>query len=169
MILNSVLAICFLYLCFKGTKLIREKLGLFAAIVFVFGLISFMNKPPNDSDKEKNIWKLVEDTTLKKKIQSVFGGFENEKITLDKNMMFRINLHVTFYRNKYTNELIPINAMTTNEGIMGGCKWQPEIVTIHEVENDTYEYSVSGTIEAQLLGLTVHNNYKSYTGRLKSQ
>lgn len=52
-ILNIGLFLFFIIICFKATKLIREKLGLIATIVFVFGLLSFVGNSNNHNDNKE--------------------------------------------------------------------------------------------------------------------
>ena len=42
-LLNIALGILFIYLCFKATKLINERIGLLASLVFVFGILAIMS------------------------------------------------------------------------------------------------------------------------------
>lgn len=48
-LLNIGLLIYFLSICFKVTKLIREKMGLFITVFFVLTLLSFIGNSNKDS------------------------------------------------------------------------------------------------------------------------
>ena len=52
-LLNIGLFIYFIVISIKATKLVREKVGLFASLIFLFGLLSFGGRSNND-DKEPN-------------------------------------------------------------------------------------------------------------------
>src|SRR5258705_4897776 len=112
MILNIVLFVFFIITCFRATKLIREKLGAFAAVIFVFGLLSFM-RHPNDEDKsarEKQKWYWEQDKKGDSLAYHYQKNFEN--IVLHKNMMFHINLGFVNYIKDDTKEVVPLKAYT---------------------------------------------------------
>ena len=43
-IFNGILLIYLIVICFKSVKLIKEKIGFLASLIFVLGLLSFMSK-----------------------------------------------------------------------------------------------------------------------------
>ena len=71
-LLNIALFLYFIIICFKATKLLREKVGLLASIIFVAGSLSFIGQSNIDNDnKEPNsnqirTWKFHSADTLNK-------------------------------------------------------------------------------------------------------
>lgn len=68
-LLNVGLFLCFIVICFRATKLIRQNFGLLAAVVFVFGLLSFIGSSNNNNNKEPDsnqikTWKFTQDDSL---------------------------------------------------------------------------------------------------------
>jgi len=168
-ILNSGLAILFIIVCFQATKLVRQKLGLLAAIFFVFGLFSFINKPTDqlESESDKHKWNWRSDN---KDDSLVYRNIQHKKIIVEKNMMFKINIGVQYYMKENSNQVVPISAFSTPEGTFSGYEWKPTSISIQIAENGRdLEYDVSGTIESKLLGSTVHYNYKNYSGIIKGE
>ncbi len=99
-LINVGLFIFFIVVCFKATKLIRENVGLFASIIFVFGLLSFIGQSNNDSDnKELNSnqiksWKFNSEDSLNN-AESYFLD-----IDLEKNLVSEFNLGIKYLRKK---------------------------------------------------------------------
>ena len=68
-LINIAILIYFVIICFKSTKVIKEKLGIFASLIFVLGLLSFIAKP-SDEESKSEIFDL-QNPTIK---QNTFKG-----------------------------------------------------------------------------------------------
>ena len=146
--------------------MIKEKMGLIAAIIFSIGILSFMNSPQEKTDTEKSKAKIIEivDST---KSQGSFGGYHDEIVELTSNFMFSINMRFTFARYNNTGELKLLTAHVFPTGMLGSSNWKPENVTIMKMDSITYDYEVYGVIESTLFGKAVISNNKNYSGTLK--
>ena len=93
-ILNFVLFVFFITICFKAMKLIRKEIGLFAAFIFVVGLLSFIgNSNSNDYNKEPNsnqikTWKFAPENGLNK------IGTYSVDVVLEKTLISEYNLPI---------------------------------------------------------------------------
>jgi len=163
MIVNICLSLYFIFICFKATKLIRERLGLFATLIFVFALFSFVCIPPEEDKSEvnKNTWS-YESSQNNDSIP--YHSNRYETILLTKNLMFDINLRVSYYKDIYTNEVIPLLATTGVNGVFGGYEWKPENISIAKRNDRSFEYYVSGTIKMSLLKVPLVHQNKIYAG-----
>ena len=163
--LNIALGLFFLFVCIKATKLIRQKLGIVGAIVFVFVLVSFACAPRSKTDKDlktgnvKN-WKFQSSDSLWK--------ISHDFIVLDKNWLSEINLYFQYGENKNTGLKVPTMAYSDMPGFIGGYNWKPVSINVYSTdENHKLAYSVVGNIEWTLLGLTVYHQLKTYDGEIE--
>lgn len=95
-LLNLGLVIYFLVLCFKATKLVREKIGLFAAVFFVLGLLTFIVQPVKDNygkgqnSNRLNSWIFASEDSLKQYSISALD------IDLEKNLISKKHLEIMY-------------------------------------------------------------------------
>ncbi|WP_282334855.1 hypothetical protein [Pinibacter soli] len=151
--------------CFRATKLVREKWGLFASIVFVFGLLSFMGSSNNDkSNKEPNsnqikTWKFTPEDSLDKK--ATFSTI----VKLEQTLVSDYQLHVTYGQDQQKHLNTPISASAWRTGLVSGTNWKPEFINVNQTDDNTkFEYFVDGTVEWKLLGMTIYSQPKLYKG-----
>jgi len=164
-LINVGLFIFFIAVCFKATKLIREKIGLFASIVFVFGLLSFIGQSNNESDNKKQnsnqikSWKYNSEDSLNSTESYLLD------INLEKNLVSELNLGIKYVRIKESLENIPISAYSSMTGFISGTSWQPKSIIVKRTNaNDKFKYFVAGVLEWKLLGMTVYLQSKDYKG-----
>ncbi len=163
MIVDICLSLYFIFICFKATKLIRERLGLFATLIFVFTIFSFVCIPPEEdkSEENKNKWSYessqINDTTA-------YQSNRSTTIVLTKNLMFGINLRVSYQKDIYKNEITPVIATTGINGVLGGYEWNPEYISITKLNDRSLEYYVAGTITMSLLRVPIVHQNKIYSG-----
>lgn len=164
-LINIGLFIFFIAICFKATKLLREKLGVFAAVVFVFGLLSFIGHTNNDNDNQEpnsnqiRSWKFTSEDSLK----------SNESyslhIDIKKTLLAKYNLLIRYGKAIHEDQNIPISASSSTEGFIGGTNWKPLYIQINRTnDNKKFEYFVNGVIQWKLLGATIISQYKTYEG-----
>jgi len=162
-LLNIGLFIFFIVICFKATKLIREKVGLFASIIFVFGLLSFVGHSGNDN-KEPNsnqikTWKFISEDSLKNNDSYLLY------IDLEKTLVSKYDLGIEYGKDKQRQINIPISAYSSTTGFISGTNWKPVSIIINRTnDNNKFEYFVGGVVEWKLLGATIYSQPKEYKG-----
>jgi hypothetical protein len=164
-LLNIGLGVFFIVVCFKATRLIREKIGLFAAFIFVFGLLSFMQY--SNSDKDNSVphsnyaktWKFISQDSL-------HGGSNTFiDIQLEKTWISKYGLRIQYGKDKQLQNNIPVNAHTLNTGFRSGTSWEPISIIVNRTDdNQKFEYEVDGTVTWKLLGFTIYTQLKSWKG-----
>lgn len=164
-LLNVILFLFFILICFKATKLLRQNFGLLASIVFVFGILSFMEGPVNGNEESNsnNIksWKFTPGDSLNQSVK--FSEF----ITLEKNLISKYYLSVQFCKDKVGKSDIPLSAFSATNGFICGTNWKPLSININSAAgNDTFKYAVYGIVEWRLLAATIYSQQKEYKGIL---
>ena len=164
-LLNIGLFLYFIATCFKATKLVREKLGLFASIIFVFGLLSFVGNSNNDNEnKEPNsnnikTWKFVSEDSLKN-----YESFMLD-IDLEKTLIAKYDLGIKYGKDRQRQINVPISAYSSTIGFISGTNWKPISIIVNTTnDNNKFEYSVEGVVEWKLLGATIYSEQKEYKG-----
>lgn len=164
-LLNIGLFLIFIVICFRATKLIREKIGLFASIIFVFGLLSFIGHLNNDDDnKEPNsnqikTWKFVSEDSLKSNDTYLLD------IDLEKTLISKYDLGIKYGKDKEEQINIPISAYSSTTGFISGTNWKPVSIIVNRTnDNNKFEYFVAGVIEWKLMGATIYSQPKEYKG-----
>jgi hypothetical protein len=164
-LLNIGLFIFFILLCFKATKLIREKVGLFASIVFVFGLLSFVGHSNNDNDNEEpnsnriKTWKFTSEDSLNKNATYLVD------VDLEKTLVSKSYLGIKYGKDKQGEVNIPICAYSSTIGLTSGRNWKPISIIVNTTSNNNkFEYFVYGVVEWKLLGATIYSQLKEYKG-----
>lgn len=160
-VLNLVILIYFIIICFKSTRIIREKLGLLAAFVFVLGLLSLMDTPNNEQESPK-IFDLQNQTEA-----DLFKG--NTRLIeskLEENLATEIQLTIKVEENK--NGRKPLTASTNRSGLVMGTSWKTQMITVNRSETENkYFYDVSGILEWKLMGLKMYSQRKDFKGECK--
>jgi hypothetical protein len=164
-LLNISLFLFFIFICFKATKFIRERINLIAAIIFVFGLLSFIGRSNEyDSNTSINsnqiqIWKRsLTDTLNLTNISSI-------NIDLEETLVSRYQLLVTYGKETGSQINKPISASTSMSGFVSGTSWTP--ISIHispGTRAETITYYVDGICEWRLLGAVVYSQPRRFQG-----
>jgi hypothetical protein len=164
-LLNIGLFLFFIATCFKAAKLVREKLGLLASIIFVFGLLSFAGNSNNDNDnKEPNsnhirTWKFVSEDSLKNNESHLLD------IGLEKTLISKYDLVIKYGKDRQGQINVPISAYSSTNGFISGTNWKPiSIIINRSTDNNKFEYFVDGVVEWKLLGTTIYSQPKEYKG-----
>ena len=156
-LLNIGLFLFFIVICFRATKLIRDK----------FGLLSFVS---NSGDRDDLIEK--ENPQLKKwafkasdKIEQNTSTYTH--LTIDKSLVSYIDLGVSFGQEKSTKDIVPIEANSNLLGLVGGHKWQTKTISLDKSSiANVWIYTVLGSLKWKLLGSTIYSQNKTLTGRI---
>ena len=164
-LINIGLFIFFIIICFKATKLLREKLGLLTAIIFVFGLLSFIGHSNNENDNrvpnsnQIRIWTFTSEDSLKNNESYLL------KVVLKKTLLSKYSLQIKYGKAVAGYQNIPISASSTTEGFISGTNWRPISIIVRKIDdNKRFEYSVNGVVESKLLGAKIASQYKIYEG-----
>jgi hypothetical protein len=166
-LLNISLFLFFITICFKGTKLIREKLGLLASIIFVFGLLSFMGNTtnPENQNPENNKTRKWEFTPVEKITSNTTQFFT---IELEKTLISKYELDILYGQDQASKTIVPINAYSLTSGFVSGTNWKPLMIRVDTTEkNGKLLYWVEGVVEWKLLGSTIYSQSKNYKGSVE--
>lgn len=160
-ILNALLLIYFIVICFKSAKLIKEKIGFLASFVFAIGLLSFISKPNENKITEKNI-DILNQTNPKKAFN---GNTYISFVTLENNLTSKIELTILHGEKESDKELIILNADCNRTGFMSGTEWQAKNIYVDNVEEKGFcKYDVNGIMEWKILGITIFSEAKNFKG-----
>lgn len=164
-LLNIGLIILFIIVCLKAAKLIKEKLGGAAAVIFVLGLLSYIGRPDSDKDnstensKQTSIWKFASADTLDK------GSNSHISIDLEKTLMLKYSLGISYGKDEKRQNIIPVNANTFTEGLVSGTSLEANYISVNNAgNNQQFGYEVNGTIKWSLLGITIYSQPKNWKG-----
>jgi hypothetical protein len=162
-ILNLAVFVFFLRTCVNATKLVREKIGMLAAIVFVFGLFSFVAHTSNSNNEhnknETGKWKFVSEDSIE------LNSTNFTRLLLEKSLMTNIDLGIQYGKDKHKNQCVPITAFSGTSGFVSGTTWKPLIITVNTTtKNNELQYYVSGVLKWQLLGTTFYSQEKFFKG-----
>lgn len=167
-ILNVGLFLFFIAICFKATKIIREKLSLFASIIFVFGLLSFVSSSGNNDGGIINGRNQVEKWKLSSGKEISPSSSNYTDISIDKTLLSTINLGVSFGKEKTSNKNIAIEANSIMTGLVCGQEWKPLSISVDPAAiNGKFKYIVIGTLKWKLLGTTFYSQTKIYSGFIR--
>lgn len=162
-LLNVGLFLFFIAICLRATVLIREKFGLFASIVFVFGLLSFVS---GSGDEDENVpdsngirtWEYASGDSLRRTLSSRIS------IELEETSIAAYELRIEYGEDKQKRN-IPISAYSSTSGWASGTDWKPHSILVRRTsDNHRFEYLVIGTVEWTLLGMSIYSQPKEYKG-----
>ena len=163
-ILNVCLAIAFIVVCYKGAKLVKNEIGLWAALIFVLGLLSLMNVFNKDGIQYK-----YNEKVMKKGFSSsdsiIEGTSKNRYVSLEKNLVSDFNLSFNYGQGKISKLNTPIDAEVRINGATNGIRWKPMMFLINETDSNTkFAYDIYGLLEWKLMGITLYTQHKSFKG-----
>lgn len=166
-LLNIGLLVYFLSICFSAVKLVRREIGLFAAIVFVIGLLSFCNRQNSDEEMKNSnktkMWTFTSEDSLSQKPTSFL------RHELGKNLISRYDLEI-IYRKDSNDINVPISAYTSTNGFTIGTNWRGESIIVNKTnDNDKFHYYVTGIVEWHLFGITVYTQLKKFDGTVLTE
>ena len=139
-------------------------MGLFASVVFVFGLLSFIGHSNNNDNLEPNSnqiksWKFTSNDSLNRNPTS------SQFIVLEKTLISKYYLFIQYSKDKDSQTDIPTSASSLTNGFIIGTNWKPVSISVNKIDNnDKFEYLVNGVVEWKLLGATIYSQHKEYKG-----
>lgn len=155
-ILNIWLVLFFIVICFKASRLVRDNIGYLAAVVFVFGLYSFMGNK-NSNLNPKSSWDFASKDSLITDINSSIN------IKLEETRLTTLALNIYHGYRKTDQQNIPISAYSSFKGFVSGLNWKPTSISIYKTsDNNKFQYYVNGILEWQLIGATIYSQPKNF-------
>jgi len=166
-LINIALIVYFLVICFKATKLVKQKIGLFAAVFFVLGLLSLLGKPTKDSyssgfnSNKMNSWNFASEDSLN--LNPIFSL----NVELEENWISKKFLRIRYGKHIQSQINIPINAYTFTTGYTGAIIWKPNSIIVNRTEdNNQFQYLVHIDVNWKLLGTTIYTQFKRFDGTI---
>ena len=166
-ILNIGIFIFFIVVSVRATKLVREKMGVLAALVLVFGLLSFIGRKADAPNLEPGgaslrTWKFVTD------IRPYINDINKIDIVFDNNIISKSVLSVRYAKDTQSGLYKALEAHTYINGLVAGTSWRPVSVLVSQtaIPNE-FTYEVNGVVEWKLLGTTIVSQAKEWTGKFE--
>lgn len=164
-LINFAVAIFFLLICFRAVKLVREKIGTFAAFLFVIGLFAFVRK--QDKETGPLVAKRDDHTHFVPIQNSVYiqPNLDHIKHTLADYVGTDLNMEVSF--SKGTDGIsTQVQEMSFFfEGFVGGHNWEPISAKITLLNTkEALEYDIDGILNWNLLGINIYSQAKHFSG-----
>lgn len=169
-LLNLALFLFFIFTCLKATKLLREKFGIFASIVFVFGLLSFVGNPDNNNDNKSpgsnqlNTWNFYSPNSLNPLDSLRANETSFFSVNVDKNIISKNDLIISYNRDQQGLNS-PVSASFATSGLMMGTYWKPRAIMVNRTDdNNKFEYIIIVEVQWKLLGATIYTQAKELDG-----
>lgn len=163
--LHIGLFVSFIIICFNATKLVKEKFGIWASLIFVFGLLSFIGR--SDAGKDDTEQHINQSKTWKFNSPDSLGSSSKQHIVIDleKTLIVKYSLGIVYGKDKQLQNNVPISAYVSTTGFESGRDWKPIYVIVNRTDdNRKFEYEVKATIKWSLLGLTIYSQPKHWKG-----
>lgn len=153
-ILNIVAFLGFIVFCIRKTSEIRQKMGLFVAILFAFFALSFIRKSDNEQKDKK--FEFESRATEK---QSLNRDTYFSRIILDDDPCTKIELNAICDGENVRSALIQ------RSGLISGTEWTTNYIYINKiVEQSTFQYQIGGTRKWKILGIELYSEFKQFKG-----
>ena len=160
-IINLIIVFYFLYLVvgfiIKGKQIFNPKFKVVSIFVMVIGIVQVVSAV-NTEGKTNRI--TITNNYNKKNFSKV------EKVTLEKNLTFDINMLVKYSIEQ--TELIPTESNSFLTGFVSGYEWRfISIETNNYKPSENAEFIANGILKWNLFGITVYNESKTFSGIIK--
>ncbi|HUM97020.1 MAG TPA: hypothetical protein PK275_04140 [Chitinophagaceae bacterium] len=164
-LLNIGLGILFIYLLFKATKLINEKIGLLASLVLVFGILAIMSSSRMQDDKSKTSSEIMKSWDYKPSDSINRNSTYMMRIDLETNLISKYQLLINYCKDKTGENIYPLSATVSTTGLVIGTKLKPVFINIKKSdENNKFEYTVNVNMNWRLLGADFIYQSKLFEG-----
>lgn len=158
-IINIGLFLFFAYVSIRAVKLVYEKIGLLAAVVFVVGLMSVSQSEGGSTRYKKDNEGFISEDSIKTGTRTMIN------VCIDKNLLSSRDLFIHYGKSKQGNLNTPINASSAVNGFVSGISWEPQSVSVSRTSNDgEFSYNVLGTVVWKLMGIKLYSQAKQYEG-----
>lgn len=168
-LLNIGILIYFLTICFKVTKLVREKMGLFVTVFFVLMLLSFIGNA--NKDRYSKIANLNQNKTWNNTSEDSLTFYMSylPRIEMENNLVTSYYLDVLYGKDK-NDYIVPKSADASKNGLNSGTKWTTLTIEIKETNvKNKYSYSVFGVVDWNLLGTIIYTQNKRFNGTILTE
>lgn len=159
-LINILILVSFILICFKAVKLIKEKFGVIQAIILTFGLLSFMSFDKSVYENENKNFNLQRLNNISEK---VINDFLIVKV-IDKSLTNSLILSIKY--SKLNNVTILKTANASKSGFVMGINWNPTMINVHKKNEKSINYYVVGQKEWRLLGLKIFSESKKFNGKI---
>ena len=161
-ILNTVLFILFIIVCFKAALAIRKELGFWSFLFFALCLFSLaFSKKETDNDKYFTFENGMQ-TQNSIKTDTIQKFLVSEHVLSDR-LLSTINLRVKF-KSTETN-IAAISAQAYCTGFFNGTRWEPKFIDVVATDKlGVFQYKVTGTIGWTLMGFLLYSEPKYFYG-----
>jgi hypothetical protein len=164
-LINIALFLFFIFICFQAIILVKDKLGIFAALLFVFGTLSFVGFSNNDNQSHEPYANRIKHWDFTPQDSIVQNTMNYIHIDIEKTLISKYNLGIQYGQEKSSKLNAPITASSATEGLVSGTYWRPISIIVNQTkDNKKFEYTVLGKIEWKLLGATVYSQSKIFKG-----
>ncbi|WP_138992143.1 hypothetical protein [Larkinella sp. C7] len=165
-LLNVALTVYFIVLCFQAARLLKERVGLYAAVIFTFGLLSIA---ANSGKKRVGFSKNqdVKKRTYVPRDSIIPGSLKFAHARIDKTWISRIELTVSYGVKKSSNQPVPVEANSVWWGSITGYHWKPVSISVHATTGQEYAYTVVSILQWKLLGISLYSQPKTYEGSIE--
>lgn len=164
-LLNIALGVLFIYLCFKATKLINERIGLLASLVFVFGILAIMSSSRiQEAERETSkglltTWEYKPSDSINRNSTYIM------RIDLETNLISKYQLLINYCKDKTGKNIYPLSATVSTTGFVMGTKLKPIFINIKKSdENNKFEYAINVNVNWRLLGADFIYQSKLFEG-----
>ncbi|GAB3336424.1 hypothetical protein GCM10027299_46460 [Larkinella ripae] len=159
-LLNCAFLLSFVVICFRATRLVREKMGMLAAAVFVLGLFSFGT---HSGAKSSHRSPQAQTWNFSPKGEISPQSTHYSVVALNETGLFHTDLGILFGTQKTTLETVAVEASSTLSGFVSGFQWTATAITLKGPESNC-QYGVTGILNWKLLGITVYSEARMYSG-----
>lgn len=156
--INLIIVFYFLYLIVgfirKGKRIFNPKFKVVSIFVMVIGIVQVISAA--NSEEKTNKITILNDYD-KKNLSKV------EKVILENNLTFDINMHLKYSIEK--TESIPIESNSFLTGFVSGYEWEfTSIETDKYKPSENAEFTANGILKWNLFGITIYNESKTFSG-----
>lgn len=155
-ILNLIIALGALYVCYLAVMQVAIKYGRIVAFVFAICMMSIICKPANNDSPGDEKWKFQADSG------SVYRTYHIDKI-VKQTPLFSINMGASYIRREKNGRIYPLESYAYTNGVTAGTKFKPTSIVLNGTET-TMVYDISGTTEWSLLGIKLYMQAEQFTG-----
>jgi len=163
-LLNLILFIFFIVICFKAAIAVRKELGFWSFLFLAVCLFSFAVDKGDTNESEIFDLSTEVEAPLPYKIAKEKRLIIKEQV-IDDNILTDINLWTKFRKDK--NQIEMLSARTFRSGIIIGTRWKSELITILSTNKETfYKYEITGRTEWMLMGFRIYSEPKTFEGSI---
>lgn len=154
-ILNIGILILFITICVKATRMIREKLGIFSAIIFAIGILSSLVSNLKTNHHNEN-WDFTFDDTI--------PCIKRFDIVLDKTLISSYTLRIKCNKTNGLQTDKPIEAYTSWSGLKCGYTCDVISIEIKKSGQGQLNYHINLKKKWSILGIGIISKSEYFDG-----